>query len=114
MHNSNSLLVISLGIVNATKVMTFNVAVELNLGPATLIVTASNFELSPVETKFDTGTERATLIFTEDLLAGSKATLRVGFEFTLIDSMTGYYKSTWDKGKGTVSIIQFFINTSTH
>jgi aminopeptidase 2 len=105
MYNSNSLLVISLDIVNATKVVTFNVAAELNLGPATLIVTPSNFELSPVETKFDAGTERATLIFTEDLPAGSKATLRVGFESALIDSMTGYYKSTWEKG--TYALTQF-------
>lgn len=89
---------------NATKVVTFNAAAELNLGPATL-VTSSSSELAPVETKFDAGTQRATLIFTEDLPAGSKATLRVGFESALIDSMSGYYKSTWEKG--TYALTQF-------
>lgn len=90
---------------NATKVVTFNAAAELNLGPATLIVPSSRSELAPIETKFDANTQRATLIFTEDLPAGSKATLHVGFESTLIDSMTGYYKSTWEKG--TYALTQF-------
>ena len=98
MYDSNSLLVVSLDIVNATKVVTFNAAAELSLGPATLLVTPSSSELVPVETKFDAGTQRVTLIFAEDLPAGSKSTLRVGFESALIDSMTGYYKSTWEKG----------------
>ena len=101
----NSPLVVSLDIVNATKVVTFNVAAELNLGQATLLVASSNSELAPVETKFDAGTQRATLVFTEDLPAGSKATLRVGFESALIDSMSGYYKSTWEKG--TYALTQF-------
>ncbi|KAI0280676.1 peptidase family M1-domain-containing protein [Russula aff. rugulosa BPL654] len=96
---------IDLDIVNATKIVTFNAAAELNLGPATLLVAPSSFELAPVETKFDASTQRATLIFTEDLPAGSKATLRVGFESALIDSMTGYYKSTWEKG--TYALTQF-------
>ena len=105
MYNSNPLLVVSLDIVNTTKVVTFNAAAELNLGPATLLVAPSSSELAPVETKFDAGTQRATLIFAEDLPAGSKATLRVGFESALIDSMTGYYKSTWEKG--TYALTQF-------
>ncbi|KAN0116449.1 hypothetical protein V8E52_005830 [Russula decolorans] len=88
---------IDLDIANATKVVTFNAAAELNLGPATFLVTSSSSELAPVETKFDAGTQRVTLIFTEDLPAGSKATLRVGFESALTDSMSGYYKSTWEK-----------------
>jgi aminopeptidase 2 len=92
------LLVVSLDIVNATKVVTFHAAAELNLGQATLLVAPSSLELAPVGTKFDAGTQRATLIFTEDLPAGSKATLRIGFESALFDSMTGYYKSTWEKG----------------
>jgi aminopeptidase 2 len=104
-HHSNPLLIVSLDIVNATKVVTFHVAAELNLGPATVVVASSNFELAPVETKFDAGTQRATLTFAEDLPAGSKATLRVGFESALIDSMTGYYKSTWEKG--TYALTQF-------
>jgi aminopeptidase 2 len=104
MCKSNSFLVISLDIVNATKVVTFNAAAELNLGPATLVASSSS-ELAPVETKFDAGTQRATLIFAEDLPAGSKATLRVGFESALIDSMSGYYKSTWEKG--TYALTQF-------
>ena len=83
---------------NATKVVTFNAAAELSLGPATLLIASSSLELVPAETKFDADTQRVTLIFTEDLPAGSKATLRVGFESALIDSMTGYYKSTWEKG----------------
>jgi aminopeptidase 2 len=104
MCKSDSFLVVSLDIVNATKVVTFNAAVELNLGPATLVASSSS-ELAPVETKFDAGTQRATLIFAEDLPAGSKATLRVGFESALIDSMSGYYKSTWEKG--TYALTQF-------
>jgi aminopeptidase 2 len=83
--------------VETTKVVTFNAAAVLNLGPATLVA-SSGAELAPVETKFDPGTERATLIFAEELPAGSKATLRVGFWSALTDSMSGYYKSTWEKG----------------
>ena len=90
---------------NTTKIVTFNAAAELNLGPATLIVPSSGSALAPVETKFDSDTQRATLVFTEDLPAGSKATLHVGFESALIDSMTGYYKSTWEKG--TYALTQF-------
>jgi aminopeptidase 2 len=93
----NPLPVVSLDIVKATKVITFNAAAELNLDPATLLV-ASGAELTPVETKFDASTERTTLILAEELPAGSKATLRVGFGSALTDSMTGYYKSTWEKG----------------
>jgi aminopeptidase 2 len=109
MYNSNSLLFVSLDIVNATKVVTFNAAAELTLGPVTLVASSSS-ELAPVETKFDAGTQRATLIFTEDLPAGSKATLRVGFESALIDSMTGYYKSTWEKG--TYALTQFEVRVA--
>jgi aminopeptidase 2 len=88
---------IDLDVVETTKVVTFNAAAVLNLGPATLVA-SSGAELAPVETKFDPGTERATLIFAEELPAGSKATLRVGFWSALTDSMSGYYKSTWEKG----------------
>ncbi len=104
MYIPNSFLV-SLDIVKATKVITFNAAAELNLGPATLLVASSSVGLSPVETKFDAGTQRASLIFAEDLPVGSKATLRVAFESALTDSMTGYYKSTWEKG--TYALTQF-------
>jgi aminopeptidase 2 len=93
----NPLPVVSLDVVKATKAITFNAAAALNLDSATLLV-ASSAELTPVETKFDAGTERTTLIFAEELPAGSKATLRVGFGSALTDSMTGYYKSTWEKG----------------
>ncbi len=104
MYSPDPLLLASLDVVKATKVVTFNAAVELNLSPANLLV-ASNAELVPVETKFDAGTQRATLIFAEELPAGSKATLLVGFESALTDSMTGYYKSTWEKG--TYALTQF-------
>ena len=36
-----------LDIVNATKVVTFNVAAELDLGPANLIVNSSKFRAFP-------------------------------------------------------------------
>jgi hypothetical protein len=89
----------------ATKAVTFNAAAELNLGPATLVVASSTTELAPVETKFDANTQRAMLLFAEELPAGSKAILRIGFEAVLTDSMTGYYKSTWEKG--TYALTQF-------
>ena len=92
----NPLPVVRLDVVKATKVITFNAAAALNLDSATLV--ASSAELAPVETKFDASTERTTLIFAEELPAGSKATLRIGFGSALTDSMTGYYKSTWEKG----------------
>ena len=82
----------------ATKVVTFNSAAELSLGSATLVFASSDKSLAPAETKFDASTERASLTFAEELPAGTKATLRLGFESQLTDSMTGYYKSTWDKG----------------
>jgi aminopeptidase 2 len=94
----------SLDIVRATKVVTFNAAAELSLGPATLVA-HQGAELAPVETKFDVGNQRATLIFAEELSAGSQATLRIGFEAALTDSMTGYYKSTWERG--TYALTQF-------
>ncbi|KAH9169598.1 leucyl aminopeptidase [Lactarius sanguifluus] len=89
---------IDLDIVKATKVVTFNAAVELSLGPATLALAPSSTHLAPTETNFDASTERASLTFAEELLAGTKATLHLGFESELTDSLTGYYKSTWDKG----------------
>jgi aminopeptidase 2 len=84
--------------VKATKIITFNAADELKLGPATLFLASSGEELSPVGTGLDTAAQRIALVFTEELPAGAKATLRIGFEAALTDSMTGYYKSTWDKG----------------
>ena len=82
----------------ATKVVTFNAAAQLILGPATLVLASSDTRLTPAETKLDVSTERASLTFAEELPAGTKATLHLGFESQLTDSMTGYYKSTWDKG----------------
>jgi aminopeptidase 2 len=87
----------------ATKVVTFNAAAELSLGSASLVLGSSGAELAPIETKFDANTQRASLLFAEELPAGSKAILRIGFESTLTDSMTGYYKSTWEKGIYTLT-----------
>ncbi|KAH9030818.1 leucyl aminopeptidase [Lactarius hengduanensis] len=91
-------VIIDLEIVKATKVITFNAAAELLLGPATLALAPSSTHLAPTETSFDASTERASLTFAEELPAGIKATLHLGFESELTDSLTGYYKSTWDKG----------------
>lgn len=90
--------VTSLDVLKATNVVTFNAATELNLGHSTLVVPSSAEELAPVETKFDASTQRASLIFGEELPAGSKAILRINFEAVLTDSLTGYYKSTWERG----------------
>jgi aminopeptidase 2 len=95
---SLSLPASSLDVVKATKIVTVNAAAELVLGPATLVLTSSGAELAPAETKFDAASQRASLVFAEELLAGAQATLRIGFEAALTDSMAGYYKSTWDKG----------------
>lgn len=100
-----SLPVISLDIVKATKIITFNAAAELNLGPATLVIASSGTVLAPIERKFDATTQRVSLTFAEELPAAIKATLRIGFEADLTDSMTGYYKSTW-KG-GIYALTQF-------
>ncbi|KAI9451359.1 leucyl aminopeptidase [Lactarius psammicola] len=89
---------IDLEIVKATKVVTFNAAAELLLSPATLVLASPDTSLAPTETKFDPSTERISLTFAEELPAGTKATLHLSFESQLTDSMTGYYKSTWDKG----------------
>jgi aminopeptidase 2 len=84
--------------VKATKVVTFNSAIELELVPSTLVLASSGGELTPVETKVDAAAQRISLVFDEEFPAGAKATLRIGFGAALTDSMTGYYKSTWDKG----------------
>jgi Peptidase M1 N-terminal domain len=84
--------------VKATKVVTFNSANELELGLATLVLASSGEELTPAETRVDAAAQRISLVFDEDLPAGAKATLRIGFGAALTDSMTGYYKSTWEKG----------------
>ncbi|KAH9964734.1 peptidase family M1-domain-containing protein [Lactifluus volemus] len=89
---------IDLDIVKATKVVTFNSANELELGLATLVLASSGEELTPAETRVDAAAQRISLVFDEDLPAGAKATLRIGFGAALTDSMTGYYKSTWEKG----------------
>ncbi|KAH8983497.1 leucyl aminopeptidase [Lactarius akahatsu] len=89
---------IDLDIVKATKVIIFNATAELLLGPATLALTPSSTHLAPTETKFDASTQRASLTFAEELPAGTNATLRLGFGSKLTDSLTGYYKSTWDQG----------------
>ncbi|KAH9981908.1 leucyl aminopeptidase [Russula compacta] len=99
------LVKIDLDIVKATKIITFNAAAELNLGLATLVIASSGTVLAPIERKIDAATQRVSLTFTEELPAGSKATLRIAFEADLTDSMTGYYKSTW-KG-GIYALTQF-------
>jgi hypothetical protein len=93
-----ALSVSSLDILNATKVVTFNAAAELNLDSASLVIPSSAAELAPVEIKFDAYTQRVSLVFVEELPVGSKAILRIGFEAALTDSMTGYYKSMWQRG----------------
>ncbi|KAH9030817.1 leucyl aminopeptidase [Lactarius hengduanensis] len=94
---------IDLEIVKATKIVTFNAATELLLGPATLVLAPSGTHLAPTETNFDASTERASLTFAEELPAGTNATLHLGFESELTDSLTGYYKSTWAKGICTLT-----------
>ena len=98
-------LVASLEIVNATKVVTFNAVDELSLRQPTLVIASSNAELEPAGTKIELDTQRTSLIFADELPAGTKATLRIGYEGRLTDSMTGYYKSTWKKG--TYALTQF-------
>ena len=82
----------------ATKVVTFNAVAELMLGQATLILASSDTHTAPAETNFDASTSRVSLTFTEELPAGTKASLHLGFESHLTDSLTGYYKSTWNQG----------------
>jgi aminopeptidase 2 len=84
--------------VKATKVVTFNAVAELGLGQATLVLASSDKRIAPAETNFDASTSRVSLTFAEELPAGSKASLHLNFESQLTDSMTGYYKSTWDQG----------------
>jgi len=98
LYDMPCLPVASLEIVNATKIVTFSAAAELILSPATLVIASSNAGLRPFKTDPDHDTQRVSLIFTDELPAGTKATLRIGFGGTLTDSMTGYYKSTWEKG----------------
>ncbi|KAI9431113.1 hypothetical protein H4582DRAFT_2085539 [Lactarius indigo] len=70
---------IDLEFVKATKIVTFNAAAELLLGPATLVLFPSGTHLAPTETKFDASTERASLTFAEELPIGIRATLHLGF-----------------------------------
>jgi len=98
--------------VKATKFITFNAAAGLSLTQATLVLASSATRVAPTETKFDATTERASLTFAEELPAGTKGTLHVGFESQLTDSMTGYYKSTWEKG--IYALTQFEVRASPH
>jgi aminopeptidase 2 len=84
--------------VKATKVVTFHAVAELVLGQATLVLASSDTRIVPAETNFDASTSRVSLTFSEELPAGTKVCLHLGFESQLTDSMTGYYKSTWDQG----------------
>ena len=99
--------VTSLDVLKATNVITFNAATELNLGHSTLVVASSAAEIVPIETKFDANTQRASLVFGEELPAGSKVILRISFKAVLTDSLTGYYKSTWERG--TYALTQFAV-----
>jgi aminopeptidase 2 len=95
----NGFVKIDLEILKATKVLTFNAVAELSLSPAaTLVLSSLDTRLAPVDTNFDVTTQRVSLTFAEEIPAGADATLYLGFESKLTDSMTGYYKSTWDKG----------------
>ena len=93
----------SLEILKVTKVLTFNAAAELSLSPAGIVLSSMDTHLAPVETSFDATTERVSLTFAEELPAGANATLHLGFESKLTDSLMGYYKSTWDNGSYTLT-----------
>ena len=87
----------SLDILRTTRTITLNAAANLTLAPASLS-TSETLTLAPTASTYDAPTERATFAFAQDLPAGSKATLSVGFSAPLDGSMTGYYASKWDKG----------------
>ncbi|KAF8496234.1 ERAP1-like C-terminal domain-containing protein [Russula emetica] len=76
-ENFSGFVRIDLDIVNATKVVTFNAAAELNSAQWPSSSPPRVSSLSQLR---------------QNLPAGSKATLRVGFESAMTDSMTGYYK----------------------
>ncbi|ETW82731.1 Metallo peptidase M1 [Heterobasidion irregulare TC 32-1] len=88
---------VDLDILRTTRTITLNAATNLTLAPASLS-TSETLTLAPTASTYDAPTERATFAFAQDLPAGSKATLSVGFSAPLDGSMTGYYASKWDKG----------------
>ncbi|KAI0064922.1 leucyl aminopeptidase [Artomyces pyxidatus] len=95
---------IDLEVVRPTASIVLNAAANLVLNPVSL-ASPTAAQLAPVETSYDEPTQRVRYTFPQEFAKGDKVTLRIGFAAPLTDSMSGYYKSTWDKG--IYSLTQF-------
>lgn len=94
----------SLDVLQATNSIVLNSHESLSLPSASLTLASSPAQsLRPTKQSFDSKNERTSFAFAETLPAGSKAVFRVAFNGVLDDSMTGYYKSTWDEGIYTLT-----------
>ncbi|EIM90757.1 leucyl aminopeptidase [Stereum hirsutum FP-91666 SS1] len=102
------IIIVHLNILEPTNTITFNANESLSLSVAALALSSSDGSvqsLKPTNKAYDSKTERVSYSFADTLAAGTNATLRVGFTGVLEGGMTGYYKSTWDKG--IYSLTQF-------
>ncbi|KAI0064924.1 leucyl aminopeptidase [Artomyces pyxidatus] len=95
---------IDLEVVRPTASIVLNAAANLVLTPASLS-TPTVTQLAPIETSYDESTQRISYTFPQELPKDNKITLRIGFAAPLTGSMSGYYKSAWDKG--IYSLTQF-------
>lgn len=91
-HTFSGFASIDLDILKETHSLTFNAVEGLALQKCSLVSQALKTEQSiepTSQTNADSKVERVTVTFGQALPEGSKATLQVGFEGTLGDSMLG-------------------------
>ncbi|KAG0705166.1 hypothetical protein DFH29DRAFT_907854 [Suillus ampliporus] len=86
---------INLDVKKETSTIAFNSA-DLKLNDASLYSDALKIKQLDTSPSFDEKAERCVLSFPTPLLAGSKATLSIGFSGELTGAMMGYYKSSFE------------------
>lgn len=86
---------INLDIKKETSTIAFNSA-DLKLNAASLYSDALKIKQLDTSPSLDEKAERCVLSFPTPLLAGSKATLSIGFSGELTGAMMGYYKSSFE------------------
>ncbi|KAF8985615.1 leucyl aminopeptidase [Cyathus striatus] len=87
---------ISLDVKEETSKVVLNVS-ELELGNVLVWCDALDKEQAPVNSHFDSVSERVVYELKSPLPTGSKAVVKIGFSGKLTGSMMGYYRSSWTK-----------------
>ena len=91
-------IAVRLDVVKDTRAIQFHV-LKLKLGRVKLTSSSLNEPITQdaSELQINESDERATLTLPVVLPAGTKADLTIDFESELTGSMTGYYRSAWEK-----------------